>query len=64
MAISSTDPLAGPALLITAPKPPGRRRGVLAQMARHRTDYLWVAPALLVMLLSAKFNTDEPFVVS
>jgi multiple sugar transport system permease protein len=27
------------------------RRGVLAEMARHRTDYLWVTPALLVMLL-------------
>src|SRR5579859_7962268 len=28
-----------------------RRRGVLAEIGRHRTDYLWVAPALLVMLL-------------
>jgi multiple sugar transport system permease protein len=46
VAISSTD------LLVAAPKqPPTRRRGVLAEMARHRTDYLWVAPALLVMLL-------------
>src|SRR5258708_25300569 len=52
MAISSTDPLPG-ALPLAAPssRPPTRPRGVLAEMARHRTDYLWVAPALLVMLL-------------
>jgi multiple sugar transport system permease protein len=30
---------------------PARRRGLLSEMSRHRTDYLWVAPALLVMLL-------------
>src|SRR5260370_33748114 len=52
MAISSTDPLAGPAPVAAASRqPPTRRRGVLAEMARHRTDSLWVAPALLVMLL-------------
>ena len=34
------------------------RRGLLSEMARHRTDYLWVAPALLVMLLVIGF----PFV--
>jgi multiple sugar transport system permease protein len=28
-----------------------RPRGVLAEISRHRTDYLWVAPALLVMVL-------------
>jgi multiple sugar transport system permease protein len=28
-----------------------QRRGLLREMVRHRTDYLWVAPALLVMLL-------------
>ena len=38
MAISSTDPHRG-------------SRGVLGEIARHRTDYLWVAPALLVMVL-------------
>lgn len=33
------------------PKVPAARRGVVGEMVRHRTDYLWVAPALLVMLL-------------
>jgi multiple sugar transport system permease protein len=28
-----------------------QRRGLLREMVRHRTDYVWVAPALLVMLL-------------
>ena len=41
----------GPAPLTAASKQPPRREGVLAKMARHRTDYLWVAPALLVMVL-------------
>jgi multiple sugar transport system permease protein len=27
------------------------RRGVFSEVVRHRTDYLWVAPALLVMVL-------------
>ena len=49
MAIDSTAPLAGPAPL-TAP-PPARRANLLKEIQRHRTDYLWVAPALLVMLL-------------
>jgi multiple sugar transport system permease protein len=34
-----------------ARRAPTQQRGVWAEMARHRTDYLWVAPALLVMLL-------------
>lgn len=49
MAIDATAPLAGPAPL-AAPRPP-ERRGLLREIVRHRTDYLWVAPALLVMLL-------------
>jgi len=53
VAISSTDPLAGPAPLTAAPslrsQPP--RRGLVREIVRHRTDYLWVAPALLVMVL-------------
>ncbi len=52
MAIDSTAPLAAPAPVVAPP--PGRhtaRRGLLAEINRHRTDYLWVAPALLVMLL-------------
>ena len=49
MAIDSTAPLAGPAPL-TAPTP-ARRANLLKEIQRHRTDYLWVAPALLVMLL-------------
>ena len=49
MAIDSTAPLAGPAPL-TAPRP-ARRANLLKEIQRHRTDYLWVAPALLVMLL-------------
>ncbi|HEY3062656.1 MAG TPA: sugar ABC transporter permease [Chloroflexota bacterium] len=39
---------------MVAPPPKGHgatRRGLLAEINRHRTDYLWVAPALLVMLL-------------
>src|SRR5579859_4442570 len=36
---------------VSASKPPAPRRGMLAEMSRHRTDYVWVAPALLVMLL-------------
>jgi multiple sugar transport system permease protein len=51
VAISPTDPLAGPLPLTAAPKPPPSRRGLLSEIGRHRTDYLWVAPALLVMLL-------------
>ena len=38
MAIGSTTPLLGSA-----------RRSLLSEIVRHRTDYLWVAPALLVM---------------
>src|SRR5258708_35516048 len=34
-----------------ARRTPTRRRGAWAEMARHRTDYMWVAPALLVMVL-------------
>src|SRR5579864_8861267 len=49
MAIDATAPLAGPAPL--AAPPPAPRRGLLREIVRHRTDYLWVAPALLVMLL-------------
>src|SRR5579859_201886 len=50
MAIDATAPLAAPVPL--AAPPPGRKpRGVLQEILRHRTDYLWVAPALLVMLL-------------
>jgi len=53
VAIESTAPLAGPAPL--AVPPPGRRGrtsgSVFADIRRHRTDYLWVAPALLVMVL-------------
>jgi len=52
VAISPTDPLAGPVPLTAAPKPPPPSgRGLLSEIGRHRTDYLWVAPALLVMLL-------------
>src|SRR5207237_6425820 len=52
VAISSTDPLAGPAPLVATPKPPAApRRRLLSEVARHRTDYVWVAPALLVMVL-------------
>ena len=52
MAISPTDPLAGPAPLTAAPRqPPPSGRGLLSEIGRHRNDYLWVAPALLVMLL-------------
>jgi multiple sugar transport system permease protein len=29
--------------------PPAPRRGLLSEIGRHRNDYLWVAPALLVM---------------
>jgi multiple sugar transport system permease protein len=36
---------------VAAAKPLTPRRGVLSEIARHRTDYLWVAPALLVMVL-------------
>jgi len=53
MAIDSTAPLTAPAP-VAAP-PPERRRaaqgGFLAEVKKHRTDYLWVAPALLVMVL-------------
>ena len=53
MAIDSTAPLAAPAP-VAAP-PPERRRtargGLLADVKKHGTDYLWVAPALLVMVL-------------
>jgi multiple sugar transport system permease protein len=52
VAISSTEPLAGPAPVVEGPRPPTPSgRGLLADIARHRTDYLWIAPALLVMLL-------------
>jgi multiple sugar transport system permease protein len=52
VAISSTDPLAGPAPLVAKHKPPAApRRLLLSEISRHRTDYLWVAPALLVMVL-------------
>src|SRR5438270_972608 len=50
MAISSTDPLALP-LAAPSRRPPARRANLLKEIQRHRTDYLWVAPALLVMLL-------------
>jgi multiple sugar transport system permease protein len=47
VAIGSTTPLAGSAPLTT---PSGvRKRSLLSEISRHRTDYLWVAPALLVM---------------
>src|SRR5215216_5909757 len=52
VAISATDPLAGPAPLAAKPKPPiAPRRRLASEIVRHRTDYLWVAPALLVMAL-------------
>jgi multiple sugar transport system permease protein len=53
VSISSTEPLAAPAPLTTAPPPrrAGADRPLLADIARHRSDYLWVAPALLIMLL-------------
>src|SRR6266542_1782169 len=51
MAISSTDPLAGPAPVVAVPKPPPPRGRLVSDIVRHRTDYLWVAPALLVMVL-------------
>src|SRR5205085_7651239 len=36
----------------SAPPPrPARPRGLWAEIRRHRTDYLWVAPALLIMVL-------------
>jgi multiple sugar transport system permease protein len=44
---SSTERLAAPKPRVAA----GARRSVLAETLRHRTDYLWVAPALLVMVL-------------
>jgi multiple sugar transport system permease protein len=47
MAVSSTERLAAPAPRVA----PGARRGLLAQIVRHRTDYLWVLPALAVMVL-------------
>jgi len=52
VAIDTTAPLAAPAP-VTAPPPerkPGRG-GLLAEIGKHRTEYLWVAPALLVMVL-------------
>jgi multiple sugar transport system permease protein len=49
VAIESTAPLAGPAPL-TAPTPT-RRADLWKDVRRHRTDYLWVAPALLIMVL-------------
>jgi multiple sugar transport system permease protein len=52
VAISSTDPLVGPAPVVAVPRPPAPpRRRLVSEVARHRTDYLWVAPALLVMAL-------------
>jgi multiple sugar transport system permease protein len=59
VAISPTDPLAGPAPLTAAGTPssterrggPAPRRRLFSEIKRHRGDYLWVAPALLVMLL-------------
>jgi multiple sugar transport system permease protein len=53
MAIDSTAPLATPAPVVAPPtkRHGAAKRGLLAEINRHRTDYLWVAPALLVMLL-------------
>jgi multiple sugar transport system permease protein len=53
VAIESTAPLSGPAPLGAPPTGPrGRARdSLIADIRRHRTDYLWVAPALLVMVL-------------
>ena len=53
MAIDSTAPLAAPAPLGAPPLEPrsARRRGLLSEINKHRTDYLWIAPALLVMVL-------------
>jgi multiple sugar transport system permease protein len=48
-AIDSTAPLVGQAPLAAPPASP--RRGLIGEIIKHRTDYLWVAPALLVMLL-------------
>jgi len=50
VAIESTAPLVGPAPVV-APRPPRGRGNLLREIRRHRTDYLWVAPALLVLVL-------------
>lgn len=41
----------GQAATAAASVAPRRRQGLLARMARHWADYLYIAPALLVMLL-------------
>jgi multiple sugar transport system permease protein len=46
VAIGSTTPLARSAPLAASAAP---RRSLLSEIVRHKTDYLWVAPALLVM---------------
>ena len=51
MAIESTAPLAGPAPVVAPPGEPRGRGSLWADIRRHRTDYLWVAPALLVLVL-------------
>lgn len=53
MSISSTEPLAAPTPVRGSPRP-GRSaagRPLWHEVIRHRADYLWVAPALLVMVL-------------
>jgi len=53
VAIDSTAPLAAPAPIAAPPPEPrgARRRSLLSDINKHRTDYLWIAPALLVMVL-------------
>ena len=51
MAIESTAPLAGPAPVVAPAGEPPRRGGLWAEIRRPRSDYLWAAPALLVLLL-------------
>ena len=49
MAVTRTPP--APSRATVAPRRRQSGAGPFAQLVRHRTDYLWVAPALLVMVL-------------
>lgn len=52
--MAATESQLVPAPVTYRPQPPARR-STLAEVVRHRTDYVWVAPALLVMLVVIGF---------
>lgn len=51
MAVTESQLVPAPVAYRPTPAP----RSTLSEIARHRTDYLWVAPALLVMLIVIGF---------